>query len=198
MFIQALKDYIRRLLIIAFAVLSLLLLFHLTQGTNGKSVSQNSVSKSQVVDKAFPGLPMRLKIPAININVAIQPLGVTPKGEMEVPSNTVDVGWFKLGSRPGERGSAVIAGHFNGESGEAGVFTNLYKLKEGDKLYIEDNKGTSIAFVVREKHTYDPGYADNVFSRSDSAHLNLVTCDGVWDGAKKSYNKRLVVFADIL
>jgi hypothetical protein len=32
---------------------------------------------------------------------------------------------------------------------------------------------------------------------NDKAHLNLITCDGVWDVTKKSYSKRLVVFADI-
>ena len=187
------KAYVRwLLLIVAIAALSLLLLFHLTQGTNKKSVSQN-----QVVSKVSLGLPVRLIIPAINVNATIQHVGVSPKGEMEVPSNIVDVGWFKFGPRPGERGSAVIAGHLDGKNGEAGVFINLYKLKKGDKLYIEDSKGTSITFVVQESRTYDPGYADDVFSGNNSAYLNLITCDGVWDGVKKSYSKRLVVFADI-
>ena len=139
---------------------------------------------------------MRLLIPVINVNAAIQDVGVNTKGEMDVPSNTADVGWFKLGSRPGEKGSAVISGHFNGKDGEAAVFTNLQKLKQGDKLYIEDDSGTSFAFVVRESLIYNPGFAEEVFSLNDIAHLNLVTCDGVWDGAKKSYSKRLVVFAD--
>ena len=169
-----------------------LLLFYFIQGNNKKSVPQ-----SQTVSKTSPGLPMRLTIPAINVNAIIQYVGVTSKGEMEVPSNATDVGWFKLGSRPGEIGSAVIAGHFDGKNGEAAVFFNLYKLKVGDKLYVEDDKGISITFVVRESRTYNLGYAEEVFSSNDKAHLNLVTCDGVWDGAKKSYSKRLVVFADI-
>jgi len=125
-------------------------------------------------------------------------VGVTATGVMEVPDTAINVGWFKLGPQPGERGSAVIAGHFDEKNGEVGVFMNLYRLKEGDKIYVEDNKGASIAFVVREIRIYDPGYANDVFSSSNSAHLNLITCDGVWDGAKKSYDKRLVVFADIL
>jgi LPXTG-site transpeptidase (sortase) family protein len=184
--------------VIALAVFSLLLIFHPTQGTNEKSVSQSSVPQSQVVNEASLELPVRLMIPEINVNATIQHVGVTPKGEMEAPSNSVDVGWFDLGPRPGEKGSAVISGHFDGGNGESGVFINLYKLKEGGKLYIEDDKGVSITFVVRESRTYDPGYAEEVFSLNDSAHLNLVTCDGVWDGAKKSYSKRLVVFTDIM
>jgi sortase A len=191
MFIQVVKASIRQPLIIALAgVFSLLLLFYLTQST--KSVSQH-----QVVKNASPGLPVRLTIPAINVNAAIQQLGVTQSGEMEVPSNTFDGGWFKFGPRPGEKGSAVIAGHFDGEKGEPGVFTNLDKLKEGDKLYVEDENRGSIVFMVRESRTYDPGYAEEVFSSSDSAHLNLVTCKGIWDKNNNSYNKRLVVFTDI-
>lgn len=191
------KAYVRwPLLIVAFAVFSLLLLFHLSLGTNEKSVFQSSVPQSQIVSKASLGSPVRLKIPSINVDAAIEYVGLTSKRAMEVPKNTVDAGWFKLGPRPGEKGSAVIAGHFNGKNGEVGVFTNLYKLKGGDKLYVEDDKGTTITFVVREKRTYDLGYADEVFSSSDSAHLNLITCDGVWDETKKSYSKRLVIFTD--
>ncbi len=197
MFIRVLKALFRRpLLIVAFAIYSILLLFHFTQSVNNKSVTQSSVPQRQVVVKSTPGLPVRLLIPVINVNAAIQDVGVNTKGEMDVPSNTADVGWFKLGSRPGEKGSAVISGHFNGKDGEAAVFTNLQKLKQGDKLYIEDDSGTSFAFVVRESLIYNPGFAEEVFSLNDIAHLNLVTCDGVWDGAKKSYSKRLVVFAD--
>jgi sortase A len=195
------KVHIRRsLLIIAFAVfflLFLLLLFYFIQVANENKVFQGSTHQNQPVNKVSIGLPVRLMIPAINVNAAIQNLGVTTKGAMAVPSNTVDVGWFKLGPRPGEKGSAVIAGHFDGENGEAGVFTNLNKLKKGDKLYIEDNKGISVVFIVQESRIYNPGYADEVFSGTGSAHLNLITCDGVWDGAKKSYSKRLVVFTDI-
>lgn len=153
--------------------------------------------ETQVLGIVSPRLPVRLTIPAIKVNAYLQYLGVNSKGEMEVPNNSYDVGWFKIGTRPGEVGSAVIAGHINGENGEVGVFANLYKLKEGDLLYIEDDKGTSITFIVREKRTFDPGYADEVFSRNDGVYLNLITCDGLWDVVKKSYSKRLVVFADI-
>lgn len=166
----------------------LLLLVNFSQGTEKKTVSFGQ----------DPELPIRLLIPAISVDAKIQNVGIALTGEMEVPSNAVDVGWFKIGTRPGEVGSAVISGHIDGEDGEAGVFANLYKLKEGDLLYIEDDKGTSVTFVVRRKQIFDPGYADEVFSLNDSAHLNLVTCDGLWDGAKKSYSKRLVVFADIV
>jgi LPXTG-site transpeptidase (sortase) family protein len=143
------------------------------------------------------GFPMRLKIPKINVDASVEYVGLTDKGEMDVPSNTSDVALFKFGAYPGEHGSAVIAGHFDGENGASAVFTDLHKLQKGDKLYIDYANGISLVFVVRESRAYDPGYVKEVFHSSNTAHLNLVTCDGVWNKTKKSYSKRLVVFADI-
>lgn len=204
------KEYVRlSLLKVVFVAFTLMLLFYLAYGLSEKQVGQRQPqnapqppeTKKQTsaieTKKESPGLPVRLRIPKINVEATIEFTGLTSEGAMEVPSNAINVGWFKLGPRPGEKGSAVIAGHFDGDNGGAGIFTNLNKLREGDELYIETNKGTSVAFVVRESRTYDPGHADEVFSRSDGAHLNLITCDGVWDGVKKSYSKRLVVFTDI-
>ncbi len=196
------KAYVRRpLLKVVFSALAFLLLFYLSQ-RQAQSPAQYPEAQKPITaieaQKVSPGFPVRLLIPAIDVNAGIQPLGVTPKGEMEVPSNALDAGWYKFGPRPGETGSAVIAGHFNGESGEAGVFAKLSELKEGNELFIEDDTGKFIAFVVRASRTYDPGYADEVFSRSDGVHLNLITCEGAWDETKKSYSKRLVVFADLV
>lgn len=180
------KVYIKQLLSkIVFVLFLLLLLFILNLGANKKSTSQSQ------------GFPVRLTIPVINVNAKIQQLGITPKGEMEVPINSVDVGWYKLGPRPGKKGNAVIAGHFNGTNDEPGVFFNLYQLKKGDKIYVKDDRERTTTFVIRENRIYDPGYANDVFISNDNSHLNLITCDGVWDGAKNSYSKRLVVFADI-
>jgi LPXTG-site transpeptidase (sortase) family protein len=194
---------------LVFATFCIILLFFYSNGLSIIKTNQiQTLSAAQLpktnkqilgfsAQKESQAFPVRLKIPKINVDAAIKSVGITPKGEMEVPNNIVDVAWFALGPRPGERGSAVIAGHLVGDNSEAGVFVNLYKLNAGDKLYVKDDKGKSIIFTVRGSHVYDPGYADDVFSSSDSAHLNLITCDGIWDGAKKSYTKRLVVFADI-
>jgi len=186
------------LLVVAFAASLLVLLFHLSiiLGTTqcpGEN-KQVSASESQKEDRA---VPVRLKIPRINVDATIEYVGLTPKGTMEVPNNTANVGWFHLGPRPGEKGSAVIAGHFDKENGEPGVFANLYKLKKGDKLFVEDNKGMSVVFIVQGIRNYESEYADEVFTRNDKAYLNLITCDGIWNEATASYSKRLVVFADI-
>lgn len=151
-----------------------------------------------VAPEARPGLPVRLKIPKINIDARLESVGLTPKGAVGVPKVFANAAWFNLGPRPGENGNAIIDGHFGWINGIPVVFTSLRKLRIGDKVYVEDDKGATTTFVVRESRIYDPK-ADTtaVFGSGDGkAHLNLITCGGTWDAAKQSYPERLVVFTD--
>ncbi len=144
------------------------------------------------------GLPIHLKIPSINVDASFEYVGLTPEGAMGVPKERSNIAWFELGPRPGEKGSAVIAGHYGWKNGKGSAFDNLYKLHKGDTLYIENEKGEITTFVVRESRRYDPeADASSVFGSNDGlAHLNLITCEGVWDAVSKSYSQRLVVFTD--
>lgn len=145
-------------------------------------------------------LPVRIKIPTIDIDATVDHVGIDPDGSMDVPSGPESVAWFNLGPRPGEIGSAVINGHSGWKNGTATVFDDLYKLKKGDKIYVEDGKGITTIFVVRERRKYDPA-ADTgrVFGSSDGkSHLNLITCAGIWNDADKTHSERLVVFTDKL
>jgi len=149
-------------------------------------------------EEAQSGLPVRLTIPSIGVDAALESVGLTPKGAMDVPTGLANAAWFSLGPRPGEEGSAVIAGHYGWKDNLPAVFDDLSALQRGDRVYIEDENGVRTAFVVRELRIYGE-YEDvpEVFGSLDGkAHLNLVTCEGVWNTVSKSYAKRLVVFAD--
>lgn len=150
-------------------------------------------------DTVESALPTRLKIPRIQIDAQIDPMNVTPSGGMEVPSGPHNVGWFSGGPHPGDTGSAVIDGHYGRwKNGDRSVFDNLDTLEKGDIVYVENEKGETNTFVVREFRTYDPSAdTSDIFSSDDEeSHLNLITCEGVWDKVSKSYSKRLVVFTD--
>ncbi len=141
----------------------------------------------------------RLRIPAININIPLEQVGLTTQGAVDVPRSPISAAWFNLGPRPGDNGSAVVVGHYGRwKNGLSGAFNNLSKLRQGDKIYIENAKGSTTIFVVRERKSYDPqADAYDVFnSDDDKPHLNLITCEGAWDKVSKSYSKRLVIFAD--
>ncbi len=146
------------------------------------------------------GLPVRLKIPTIGVDTAIEDAYITPDGRMDVPAGSINVAWFALGPHPGEIGSAVIGGHFGIDNGIPKVFYNLNKIKEGDKIYIVDDQNNTLAFIVRSIRLF--GRNDDstpVFISNDGlAHLNVITCEGIWNRVDDSYPDRRVVFTDAI
>jgi LPXTG-site transpeptidase (sortase) family protein len=163
-----------------------------------KPFSRSGDQTIQDLGKANLKLPTRLEIPKINVDAAIEDVGLTPQGTMAVPEGPLDVAWFDLGPHPGERGSAVIAGHEGWKNGIKAVFDDLSQLHIGDKVYIGDRGGATTTFVVRGIQIYDQnGDTSNIFDSNDEGvHLNLITCEGTWNAAQKSYSNRLVVFTD--
>jgi LPXTG-site transpeptidase (sortase) family protein len=144
------------------------------------------------------GTPIRIKIPAIAVDAAIEKVALTASASLDIPKNPLDTGWYDLGPRPGETGSAVMDGHVDWYNGATAVFANLDKLIPGDTITIQDEDGSTVNFLVSEIRRYDPATeATDVFVSNDGkAHLNLITCDGVWDKKTQQYSQRLVVFAD--
>ncbi len=157
-----------------------------------------NVNDDSLNEEARSGLPVRLTIPSIKVDALIEYVGVTSSGAMDVPKGPDNVAWYASGTRPGEKGSAVIDGHYGWKNGIPAVFDNLYKLQKGDKIQSEDEKGVITTFIVRESRSYDPkADALDVFSSTDGkSHLNLITCEGIWSKFSRNYSKRLVVFAD--
>lgn len=143
------------------------------------------------------GLPVRLMIPRLGVNAAVEDVGLTSNGEMGVPASPGTVAWFKLGPRPGDKGSAVIDGHSGYKNGVTAVFDDLPNLRKGDLLFVKDAKGVVIQFVVRASRLYDRNAdASVVFGGNGGRHLNLITCTGTWDAAAGTHAQRLVVFTD--
>lgn len=167
--------------------------------------SSSSLASSEAVVQSIPvivqvrsGLPARLRIPKIAVDASIDFVGLTPLGAMGAPEGPATAAWFDLGPRPGENGTAIIDGHYGWKDTIPTIFNSLSTLKVGDKIYVEDEKGITNTFVVRNIKSYSKDeIASDLFSSNDGkAHLNLITCEGVWSAAQKSYSNRLVVFAD--
>jgi LPXTG-site transpeptidase (sortase) family protein len=163
------------------------------------SVSKKTVTSSESANLSS-GLPVRLKIPKINVDTFLESVGLTSEGAIGTPKIQEDAAWFNPGPRPGEIGTAIITGHYGyWLNGKGSVFDNLYRLREGDLLYVEDDKGQTSSFVIRKIQRYDASAnATEVLTSSDGkSHLNLITCEGTWNNLSKSYSQRLVIFADI-
>lgn len=134
----------------------------------------------------------------IKLDAAIEHLGLTADGAMDTPKGPNTVAWYRQGVMPGEIGSAVIAGHFGWKNGIPAVFDTLNRLRRGDKLAIIDDKGMTTNFVVRNIKSFsETDNTTTVFTSNDSkAHLNLITCSGVWNKVSGRFPNRLVVFSD--
>ena len=151
---------------------------------------------------AMPALPVRLIIPAIGVDAAIQSVGLFWNGDgtMSIPTNFTDVAWYNGGPAPGAPGSAVIDGHLDGRNVREAVFYNLGNLKPGDLVEVLDASGTLWRFQVARLMTYDYNAStSDIFSGDTSAaRLNLITCAGSWIKSQKLYNKRIVVFTELI
>ncbi len=143
-----------------------------------------------------PGLPVRLRIPAIGVDAFVEPVGLTEDQAMDVPSRWEDVAWFKLGYRPGMTGNAVIAGHLDTNTGAPAVFWDLNKLQPGDEVIVVGDDGVERVFVVEgaEVYPYDQAPVQRIFGPADRPQLNLITCNGAWDREVRNYSHRLVVY----
>jgi len=113
-----------------------------------------------------------------------------------VPDSPSQASWFKLGTLPGQIGSAVIAGHFTLPK-SPGVFYHLHQLKQGDVITLFDSHNEKLNFVIEDIKTYTrenfPTY--QVYNANDKRRLNLITCSGKFLPNQNDYDQRLVVYA---
>jgi len=157
-------------------------------------------AQAEPLTAATSSLPSLLIIPSLNISAHVQYVGVNAQGNMRAPSNFTDVAWYELGTVPGQLGSSVIDGHVDNGLGLDGVFKHLDELKVGDDVYIQMQNGGKLHFVVSDIETYQ--YQDvplqMLFSRSDAARLNLITCEGTWVPSGDTYDHRIVIYTKLV
>ena len=142
--------------------------------------------------------PVRLLIPAIGVNALIETVGVTPGGDLAVPTQNPweDVGWYESGPHPGELGSAVIDGHLDRPGGYPAVFWHLRDLQVGNAVTVIDAYGKTFHFHVTGTVFYSPQGApiQQIFANNSGAYLNLITCAGDWIPSQHQTTLRLVVY----
>jgi LPXTG-site transpeptidase (sortase) family protein len=147
-----------------------------------------------------PAKPKRLKIAEIAVDAPFTGLSIEASGQLEAPpSNDSNlVGWFQEGVTPGERGTAIVAGHVDTKTGPA-VFMQLSTLKRGSKVDISREDGSIATFVVDSVETYEKSNFPNkrVYADTPDPQLRLITCAGEYDKKAQDYTENLVVFAHL-
>jgi LPXTG-site transpeptidase (sortase) family protein len=153
-------------------------------------VPQNPQSKS---------VPKTIIITKINLNTHIEPVGLTPTGNLDTPINDINAGWYKYGPIPGEAGNSVIDGHYDSRNGAPGAFHGLKHLNVGDEIQVIDSEGKTITFEIYKKEIYpETDFPLNeIFGQTQDKNLNLITCTGIFDKSVQEYRDRLVIFAKL-
>jgi sortase family protein len=146
--------------------------------------------------RVYVSRPVYLSIPAIDVHTRLIRLGLTAQGTLQVPASTSVAGWYTGSPRPGQVGSAVIAGHIDSVQGP-GVFFRLRLLRPGDRIYVRRAGGRLAVFRVYAEHMYakDSFPTRRVYGPVPDPELHLITCGGIFDPATGSYLSNVVVYA---
>ena len=144
--------------------------------------------------------PAVIRIPSLDVEAPIIPLGLQEDGSIEVPENPEQTGWWLGGPEPGERGPAVILGHVDSREEGPAVFFHLRYLEAGDEIHIDRVDGSTVSYAVEsiESHDKDEFPTDAVYGPTEQPTLRLVTCGGDFDFDVRTYEENVIVFASLI
>ncbi|MFD7061773.1 class F sortase [Streptomyces sp. NPDC059906] len=146
-----------------------------------------------------PSPPDRVRIPAIGVDAPLTGLGLTDTGSLDVPPAEQKnlAGWYEAGTTPGEKGTAIVAGHVDNAEGPA-VFYRLGALKKGSAIEIDRRDGGVAVFTVDAVEVYaaDAFPDEKVYGAADRPELRVITCGGPYSRST-GYQGNVVVFAHL-
>jgi len=161
------------------------------------AASSSEASFHSVRSYADVAEPVRLRIPALQIDAPLTHLGVAPDRTIEVPADFAVPVWFEQGPRPGQPGPAVVLGHVDSKAGPA-VFYRLSRLPVGAVVFVDRADASTVDFRVRgTQHVAKTAFpTDLVYAPTLEPSLRLVTCGGSFDHTRSSYSDNVIVYAD--
>lgn len=167
-----------------------------TTSTTTPSTTRPAVTAPTTTTTAPPPAvtPNRLRIPALGVDAAVVPVGLAVNGDMEIPGAR-DVGWYDLGPRPGEPGSAVLAAHID-YAGQPGAFFDLGSIPVGAEVIVAGEDGEQ-RFVVEQREQVAKADVDlsRFFTNEGPTRITLITCGGAFDKSIRHYEDNLIITA---
>ncbi|MCA1712919.1 MAG: class F sortase [Actinobacteria bacterium] len=155
------------------------------------------VSIARVQQRVAP--PVVLGIARLHLTKRLIGLRRDRRGQLQVPADPRQVGWYSEGAAPGDAGAAVIVGHVDSYTGP-GVFSRLGTMRRGDLIRVRRADGSRVAFRVDQVKTYGkrnfPTAA--VYGSTGRPVLRLVTCGGAFDPITRHYLSNTIVFASLV
>ena len=145
--------------------------------------------------------PVGVRAPSIDVDAPVVPVGILPGDVMEIPDDVDDLGWYDpdgLGVAPGQRGTAVFAGHVDSRTQGRGALYELRDLAIGDPVEVVLADGTVQRWRVTAVRQYPKATLpyDEVFTWAGAPRLALITCGGEFDRTERSYLDNIVAYAE--
>ena len=141
--------------------------------------------------------PVSVYFEGHDIAVAVVPVGVNEKGEMDtIPRHDI-AGWYEYGAAPNEEGNCIIAGH-NRYHGQKGLFAILHKgLKVGDGVSVTLENGETLFYKVVSIDRYQYNEVpEEVMADCEGRRLTLITCLGDFDYDLQMSRTRIVAICE--
>lgn len=146
--------------------------------------------------------PTHLSVPAIGVDTDLKTIGLDSDGAIQTPSLARDshAYWLRVSPTPGQLGPATIIGHVDSAADGPAVFFRLGDLRRRDTIAVTSADGIVAVFRVERVVEYPkakfPTHA--VYGNTDHAALRLITCGGLFDPSRQSYESNIVVFASLV
>lgn len=147
--------------------------------------------------------PVRLRIPAIDVDTDLLHLGLNDDGTLEVPPRSgpdnLKASWYDGSPRAGEIGPTVIAGHIDSKTGPS-VFYYLNELEKGDEVFVDRADGTTATFVINgsERYPKDDFPTVRVYGNTPDPQIRLITCGGNFDRDVGHYVDNTVLYGSLV
>lgn len=149
------------------------------------------------VTRAPTNPPVALSIDSIGATTTVAPVGVDERGDVAVPPDASNAGWYRFGAVPGAEGSAVVVAHVDYD-GRPGPFFRLAAVEPGDVVTVTLADGSVSRFAVTQTAQYrkDELPTAELFRTDGPPRLVLITCGGDFRRAERSYTDNVVVVAE--
>lgn len=159
-----------------------------TQISNWFVNTQDNLLPVTQIDNSTKSTIYYLSIPKLKINDAIVNIG-----SMDLNKSLIQ---YPQTALPGQLGNTVIFGHsvlpqFFNPKNYLTIFSTLYKLEQGDEIYLKYDKST-YKYVVEEMFEVQPTNLSVLEQRFDNKTLTVITCS-----PPGTYIRRLIVKATL-
>jgi Sortase domain len=146
---------------------------------------------------ATGGGPSRVRLARLGIDAPVSAVGIDMKaGAIGIPKDIKRVGWWRDGARPGDdAGTALLAGHVDSATKGGGALFALKSARRGDRILVTQGGKTLRYRVTRVAIMRKAALPTNIYTRTGSPKLAVVTCGGPFDASIGHYRDNVVVTA---